>query len=162
MRKKRGKVAMEFLMTYGWAIIIILLAVAALWYLGVFKAPVTDRCQMGAPLSCPGVKLTDGGATDTLTFSMGSTGLSGDVTKNTIELVEVGGTPCTMTPDKPTIVSTTGGFDTRTKISTFNCTGDFGGVGDKFNADITVQYELDGTEIVHKTVGKASGQIEPA
>ena len=45
-KKKKGQVAMEFLMTYGWAIIIILLAVAALWYLGVFKTSIVNRCAL--------------------------------------------------------------------------------------------------------------------
>ncbi|NIA04196.1 MAG: hypothetical protein GWP09_02490 [Nitrospiraceae bacterium] len=36
-RKKKSQAAMEFLMTYGWAIIIILAATAALLYFGVFN-----------------------------------------------------------------------------------------------------------------------------
>lgn len=32
---KRGQAAMEYLMTYGWSILIVLIAVAALFYFGV-------------------------------------------------------------------------------------------------------------------------------
>ena len=53
MKKKRGKkgplkkgqVAMEFLMTYGWAIIIILISLATLGYLGIFKGTVPNNCK---------------------------------------------------------------------------------------------------------------------
>ena len=36
---KKGQAAMEFLMTYGWAIIIVIAVVAALYAMGVFKLP---------------------------------------------------------------------------------------------------------------------------
>ena len=39
--KIKGQAAMEYLMTYGWAIIIIIVAIAALYAMGVFSAPTT-------------------------------------------------------------------------------------------------------------------------
>src|SRR3989344_4420637 len=57
--KKRGQVAMEFLMTYGWAIIIILLAIAALWLLGVFNFDAPSKCTMTAPFNCNDVAILD-------------------------------------------------------------------------------------------------------
>jgi len=45
-RSKKGQEAMEFLMTYGWAILVVLLAIAALAYFGVLNPerylPVTE------------------------------------------------------------------------------------------------------------------------
>ncbi len=35
--KRKGQAAMEYLMTYGWAILIIVVVVAALYAMGVFK-----------------------------------------------------------------------------------------------------------------------------
>ena len=35
--KKRGQAAMEFLMTYGWAFVIVIAVLAGLFYLGVFN-----------------------------------------------------------------------------------------------------------------------------
>ena len=39
MRSKKAQAAMEFLMTYGWAILIVIAVVAALYATGVFKLP---------------------------------------------------------------------------------------------------------------------------
>ena len=35
MHKKRGQAAMEFLLTYGWAILVVLVVIGALAYMGV-------------------------------------------------------------------------------------------------------------------------------
>ena len=34
---KKGQAAMDFLMTYGWAIVVVLAAIGALWYFGVLS-----------------------------------------------------------------------------------------------------------------------------
>lgn len=38
MKQKKGQAAMEFLMTYGWAILAAIIAIGALAYFGVFNA----------------------------------------------------------------------------------------------------------------------------
>ncbi|MEK6812666.1 MAG: hypothetical protein AABX86_00970 [Nanoarchaeota archaeon] len=56
MHKKRGQAALEFLMTYGWAILIVLIAIGALAYFGVLNP------QRLLPKSCtivPGVSCDD-------------------------------------------------------------------------------------------------------
>jgi len=52
---KKGQAAMEYLMTYGWAIIIIIVAVAALYAMGVFKIGTTVTCS-----PCFGTQFTYG------------------------------------------------------------------------------------------------------
>jgi uncharacterized protein (UPF0333 family) len=37
MKKKKGQQALEYLLTYGWAILIIIVVVGALFMMGVFK-----------------------------------------------------------------------------------------------------------------------------
>ncbi len=44
MRSRKGQAAMEFLMTYGWAILIAIIAIAALIAFGVFNPPVQEVC----------------------------------------------------------------------------------------------------------------------
>jgi len=44
MMSKKGQAAMEFLMTYGWAILIAIIAIAALIAFGVFNPPVQEVC----------------------------------------------------------------------------------------------------------------------
>ena len=49
MKYKKSQAAMEFLMTYGWAILVVLVAIGALAYFGVLKQPQTylsdDECD---------------------------------------------------------------------------------------------------------------------
>jgi hypothetical protein len=41
---KRGQTALEYLMTYGWALVVIVIVIAALYYFGVFSPPVASTC----------------------------------------------------------------------------------------------------------------------
>ena len=51
---KRGQAAMEFLMTYGWAILVVLAAIAALAYFGILSPArfLPERCTGPAGLDC--------------------------------------------------------------------------------------------------------------
>ena len=53
---KKAQAAMEFLMTYGWAILVVLIAIGALTYLVDFKSLIGTRCQLTAPLYCKSQK----------------------------------------------------------------------------------------------------------
>lgn len=52
---KRGQAALEFLTTYGWAFLVILVAIGALSYFGVFDMGnlVPKRCSVDAEFNCP-------------------------------------------------------------------------------------------------------------
>jgi hypothetical protein len=54
MLTKRGQAAMEYLMTYGWAILVIVIVLAALLYLGVFNIAnkMPDVCTPQVGLQC--------------------------------------------------------------------------------------------------------------
>ena len=43
--RKKGQAAMEYLMTYGWAILIIIVVIGALWKMGVFSTTSTVTCS---------------------------------------------------------------------------------------------------------------------
>ncbi|MDO8339663.1 MAG: hypothetical protein Q7T16_03325 [Candidatus Burarchaeum sp.] len=60
---KRGQAAMEFLSTYGWAVLIIALVLAALLWLGVFNVQqgIPERCTFQAGLDCSDVRITVAG-----------------------------------------------------------------------------------------------------
>ena len=50
--EKRAQAAMEFLMTYGWAVLVVLLAIGALAYFGVLSPQklLPERTVFTAPL----------------------------------------------------------------------------------------------------------------
>ncbi|MFH1589060.1 MAG: hypothetical protein ABIB43_00645 [archaeon] len=51
---KKGQAALEFLTTYGWAFLIILVMIGALAYFGILNPErfMSDRCVMPAPFVC--------------------------------------------------------------------------------------------------------------
>lgn len=51
---KKGQAAMEFLMTYGWAILVVLIAIGALAYFGVLNPSrfLPESCTIGPGISC--------------------------------------------------------------------------------------------------------------
>lgn len=54
MNKKRGQAALEFLTTYGWAFMVILVMIGALAYFGILSPDrfLPQRCNVGPEFSC--------------------------------------------------------------------------------------------------------------
>jgi|SRR3989338_429529 len=71
MSSRKGQAAMEFIMTYGWAILVVLIVIGALVYFGVLSPErfLPERCSFPAELSCIGKPLADFNA-DTITLSL--------------------------------------------------------------------------------------------
>ena len=59
----RGQAAMEYLMSYGWAILVVLAAIGALAYFGIFDLDrhLDDRCVIAGSFGCAEVKATSDG-----------------------------------------------------------------------------------------------------
>ena len=57
---KKGQAAMEFLMTYGWAILVVLVAIGALAYFGVLSPSrfLPSSCTVAPGIGCDDFKLT--------------------------------------------------------------------------------------------------------
>ncbi|MBI4399599.1 hypothetical protein HY570_02520 [Candidatus Micrarchaeota archaeon] len=55
---RKGQAAMEYLMTYGWAILVIILVLALLLYLGVFAPSTPEACRGPAGWTCSRTRLT--------------------------------------------------------------------------------------------------------
>jgi hypothetical protein len=58
-RYKKSQAAMEFLMTYGWAILVVLAAIAALAYFGVLSPEkfLPEKCLMETGFTCISAKI---------------------------------------------------------------------------------------------------------
>ena len=59
---KKAQAAMEFLMTYGWAILVVLIVVGALAYFGVLNPSnlIPERCVFPTMLTCSDYVITTG------------------------------------------------------------------------------------------------------
>ncbi len=63
MRRRRGQAAMEFLTTYGWAIMVVLVMIGALAYFGVLTPTkyLPERCLFTTGITCKDyIALTEG------------------------------------------------------------------------------------------------------
>lgn len=62
---KKGQGALEFLMTYGWAFLVILIMIGALAYFGVLSPSrfLPDRCSLGSEFECDDFQILQGDAT---------------------------------------------------------------------------------------------------
>ena len=78
---RKGQAAMEFLMTYGWAILVVLAAIAALAYFGVLSPGrfIPDKC------------LVQGGGVSCTEFSATQTGVAGNFGQVKFVLTSGGG-----------------------------------------------------------------------
>ena len=70
---RSGQAAMEFLMTYGWAILVVLAAIAALAYFGVLSPEkfLPEKCLIETGFTCISSKIEPGKSTLVLQNSYG-------------------------------------------------------------------------------------------
>lgn len=146
--KKKAQVAMEFLMTYGWALLIILIAIGALAYYGVLNVDrfLPESCILPQGLSCTSYK-----ATTTTTILVIQNGLGQDITFSSIEIV-AGGCTGTYTAASGELVN----GDTETYTIT-GCTN--GNPGSKFKSDVTVTY-TDAASVLHSKTGELIVKVQ--
>ncbi|MBI2671158.1 hypothetical protein HYX18_04250 [Candidatus Woesearchaeota archaeon] len=86
MQSKRGQAALEFLMTYGWAILVVLIVIGILWsFIGNPADILGDKCILpaGSSLFCEDQKAEQGSATVLV-----RNGLAETINVNSIELTE--------------------------------------------------------------------------
>lgn len=145
---KKAQAAMEFLMTYGWAILVVIVAIGALYY---FVGVNPDRflnptCNLIPGLDCQqDFKVTNSGATLVLGNNMGAT-----VTVNSITLSGTGVSGCT--PQSGSV-----GYGSNTiftiPCSTFPSSG-------RVKANIALDYTKAGSLLSHNITGTLVGIIE--
>lgn len=145
MNQKKGQAAMEFLMTYGWAILAAIIAIGVLAYIGVFSPSnyISNMVTVNAPFGTT-QELSIG--TASIQFVMRNGG--GD--SSTISNITVAGCGSNLT--SMTLA------DGSTQLMTVTCSPALTS-GDKFSGDLTITY-LTGEELVALTSsGKVTGRV---
>ena len=145
--KKRGNVvkaqaALEFLMTYGWAIMVVLIAIGALSYFGVLTPDkfVPRRCSLEPGIGCMDFKIQEGSVTLVLRNGKGE-----DIT---ISKIAVSG--CS---------STNPGSLRNGEKKTFTISGCSNVVNKKFIGDLNITY-IGETGLTHKNKGSIVDKVE--
>ena len=82
---KRSQAAIEFLATYGWAFLVILIVIGALSYFGVLSPSklLPDRCNFGAEFGCVDYSIGSNGVMVKLRNSLGTSVVIDDVSVST-------------------------------------------------------------------------------
>ncbi len=167
MINNKSQAALEFLMTYGWAILVVLVAVGALAYFGVLSPDkfLPARCTLSAGIACVDHRiLGTGGAggvgrvTVRLTNSLGY-----DIDQICVKAGGTAGTGGVGCGTYPTGASC-GASSTETLANGASKTYDIDCAtalsGSKFNGQLNVSYRVTDTQISHNNAGQITTRIE--
>ena len=140
---KKGQAAIEFIMTYGWAILVVLVAIAALAYFGVLSPSrfLPEQCLFEPGLACIEHSASTTGLTLVLTNSLGK-----DITITSIT-------------DIDGVCSNTGGILANGATETFTFTGcSHGASGAQYKSDLKLSYTSQ--NVSHTRTGSIVTRIE--
>ena len=151
MKHKRGQAAMEFLMTYGWAILVVLVAIGALAYFGVLNPSkfLPSSCTIAPGMGCDDFKVTESTVQVLLRNGLG----------DDLSSVQVAVAGCTASAeadgnDSWTDGSVLGGSD---GISLTSCSN--GVAGARFKSDVTITYTTS-AGVSHSKTGSITTKVE--
>ena len=142
---RSSQAAMEFLMTYGWAILVVLAAIAALAYFGVLSPEkfLPEKCILQPGIAC----------------------ISHKVEPTKVTLVISNGLGRTMIINSITVGACSGSFN-QTMLSGTDQTFVIGGAcsnglaKDKFKGDITLTYTEKDTNLTKTAYGNLNTKVE--
>jgi uncharacterized protein (UPF0333 family) len=149
---KKAQAAMEFLMTYGWAILVVLVAIAALAYFGVLSPNkfLPERCTLPSGIACLDHKAT-GGSTDTIQLQV-QNGMGVDLQNVTLAV-----TGCTASTPPVDIAN-----GMQASLTVTACAGVSElTTGSKFTSEaVTLAYVNKDTQISHTKTGSLTTKVE--
>ena len=141
--RKKSQAALEFLMTYGWAILVVLVAVGALAYFGVLSPDkfLPAKCTLQSGIACIDHKAT---ATQLILRVQNSLGY--DIAVDAVKAQQ-----CTALGSQGTLKN----GDPATYTFT-TCTNS----GSKYNGQVNLTYTNTDTLIQHTNIGQVTSRIE--
>lgn len=170
MMKKRAQAAMEFLMTYGWAILVVLLAIGALAYFGVLDPSrlLPESTTFPAPISNVDnalIDLTDDSIEVALINNKGvAISLDGNATVDVVSPTICNGPySVTMKDNTGTLISVGDSIPQGTTfLLKIECTGTSASavIGEKFKATVAFDYTNLQTGQTRSHIGSVQGRYE--
>ena len=165
--RNRGQAAMEFLMTYGWAILVVLAAIGALAYFGVLSPDrlLPDKCTISPPFgpTCSEYKINNNGTVQINFVNNAGVGVNYLVINLTTPDENVG---CSAADGGSTVIVSNLDDVNRTvqngeKTGMLNFDGCTGvAEGDKFQGTFEITYGKSGESVTHTTTGTIQGRVE--
>ncbi|ODS42301.1 MAG: hypothetical protein MSIBF_02925 [Candidatus Altiarchaeales archaeon IMC4] len=142
--KTKGQGALEYITTYGWAILVVMIAGLVMWQLGIFGGTTTPtRCEFSGGVKAVSCVLNDG-SVGLIVSNMGGQNIK--ITKGWAD-------DCTGMP-APNIVLGTGDV---TNITISGCSAT---TGNFFSTTVYVNYTSVMTTLEHTATGTISGTVE--
>jgi hypothetical protein len=140
---RKAQAAMEFLMTYGWAILVVLAAIGALAYFGVLSPEkfLPEKCAFPPGIACLDAKITSTGIEMEIQNSLGR-----DITVNSIGM---GNCSQNFNIDFPNGESNT---------FTVSCSN--GEIGAKYKSDIAFDYTNKDSGMQKVAYGEITGKVQ--
>ena len=142
--QRKSQAAMEFLMTYGWAILVVLAAIAALAYFGVLSPEkfLPEKCVLAPGLACISHKIEPTQATLILSNGLGRTII--------VNSLQIGGCSGAFSDEMMS------GNDTQ-----FTITGCSNGESkEKFKGDIKISYTDKNSNLTKTSYGSLNTKVE--
>ena len=135
-----SQAALEFIMTYGWAILVVLVAVGALAYFGVLKPDLflPKRCSLPSGFACLDYKVEPFQVVLVLQNSLGNAITLREVNVSSNNLDCINNEQLLLNNDEKAIVTVS------------QCNN--GETGQKFNGKITIKYNIEG-QLSHAMIG---------
>ena len=142
MINRKSQAALEFIMTYGWAILVVLVAIGALAYFGVLSPDrfLPAKCTLQSGIACLDHKATATALTIYIKNSLGY-----DVTIDAVKAQQ-----CTALGSQGTLSN--GGPATYT----LTCVNP----GSKYNGNVNITYTNTDTSVQHTNQGQVTTRIE--
>lgn len=159
MIRKKGQAAMEFLMTYGWAIIVVLIAIGALAAFGVLDIDflIPERTIFPAPISqADSSAIINSGSNQIEVALRNGKGNRIMLTGNGWLVVDGDESSCTLTSDG----SPATGLNVSNSevfLLTWDCT-DGGVAGDTFSGKLKFEWESAETGQIRNHTGEVTGK----
>jgi len=163
---RRAQAAMEFLMTYGWAILVVLVAIGALAYFGVLNPSrfLPTSCTIGVGFSCDEFKVDNLAASNVEIWVRNGIGKSLTITGGDMTLTEQDGNVCTAVTENGAVA---GAGDQALAdgargqwVWTCNDISATTPVGSKFKVDMQFAYVASGESLSHTASGSMTTKVE--
>jgi hypothetical protein len=150
-----GQAAMEYLMTYGWAILIALAVGVVLWQMGIFNTQAATPGKSGfSDITVLDWKASSGGSVDLLLSNNAETRQNLNTVESKLIAGGASGSTCS---------ASFGGEEVlpgATKSVTLSGCGITEAVGEYYKLEITIDYQNPSSSISHSSVGEVWGPIE--
>ena len=149
-KNEKGQVAMEFAITYGWSLLLMMIAFGLLYMFFFSKPNTINICQIAPPFICHDIKFTDNSVSFLISTPI-------DVKSAKIEkiIVKKFNNDILCNSINPVIIE-------KNNPTTITCILNDGELAnlDKTSAEIIISYIEPLSVLPHKLVGIASGRIE--